>query len=463
MMFVLIDAALRSLFVGLMVAAGLRAFRIRNIFVQKTALGLVLAAAMAMPLLKPMVERLDLLPASAAIVLPSHPMTLLEELQARIQAKAGSSARLNPLATPVPGSSLPQTGKALGPAAGPASGIAAGPAPDRAAAERSAEGGRSNVLPGSSQGERATGSARAAGKSQPQPRHSRFTFSLSFLILSIYLGVTAVLLLRLAVGLVVTIRLWLNAKPVSTRELPEVAAGVSLRASTQVCSPLTVGSVVLLPADYKTWDREKLRIVLAHERSHIYQCDFYLQLLAGLYAAVVWFSPLGWWLKRELAELGEAISDRAGIEEARSRASYAQILLEFAAAPRSAMLGVAMARRGSLSRRIERLLNDHAFRQCFAGRKRALLAVALVPMAFLAATAVVRVEAASQPLAGSWVAPSTRPVSSQAAGEPEAASTTGRPATENPPPVRCLWGSHCRSLNQHSRFPRNGNCGDRDT
>jgi DUF4097 and DUF4098 domain-containing protein YvlB len=106
---------------------------------------------------------------------------------------------------------------------------------------------------------------------------------------------------------------------------------------------------------------------------------------------------LGWWLKRELADLAEAISDRAGIEQAESPTSYAQILLEFAAAPRSAAVGVPMARPGSLSRRIERLLDDHAFRRAFAGSRRALAAVVLVPIACFAATAMVRVQAASTP------------------------------------------------------------------
>jgi beta-lactamase regulating signal transducer with metallopeptidase domain len=55
--------------------------------------------------------------------------------------------------------------------------------------------------------------------------------------------------------------------------------------------------------------------VLAHEGSHVRQRDFYLQLLAGFYTAITWFSPLGWWLKHKLSELSEAISDRAGLEE----------------------------------------------------------------------------------------------------------------------------------------------------
>jgi hypothetical protein len=83
------------------------------------------------------------------------------------------------------------------------------------------------------------------------------------------------------------------------------------------------------------------------------------------------------------------------MEEAASRTAYAQILLEFAAAPRRVSIGVAMARPGSLSRRIERVLNDNSFRQCFAGGRRALAAVALVPLALLASTSLIRVQAAA--------------------------------------------------------------------
>lgn len=161
---------------------------------------------------------------------------------------------------------------------------------------------------------------------------------------------------------------------------------------------MNIGSGIILPADYAEWDEEKLRIVLAHERSHVRQGDFYLQLLAGFYASLFWFSPLGWWLKRKLNELGEAISDRAGLEEAASRSSYAQILLEFAALPRPTLTGVAMARTSHLSQRIERLLNESSFRRAFAaGGRRALLAVLLVPVAIFAATALVRVQAAASP------------------------------------------------------------------
>jgi hypothetical protein len=212
-----------------------------------------------------------------------------------------------------------------------------------------------------------------------------------------------------------------------------------LRSSPLVASPVTIGSGVVLPANYAEWDQEKLRIVLAHEQAHLRQGDFYLQVLAGVYAAVFWFSPLGWWLKRKLSDLGEAISDRAGLEEAASRSSYAQILLEFAALPRPTLVGVAMARSTSLSHRIERLLNDSTFRQAFAGsRGRALLAVLLVPTALFAATALIRVEAAGQ-ATGQAAPPAHLEASAQSESNPdpvaERSELPAQPPAAPPSPV----------------------------
>jgi beta-lactamase regulating signal transducer with metallopeptidase domain len=417
---VLIDAAMRSLFVGLIVAVGLRAFRIRNVFAQKAAVGLVLVGALAMPLVMPIADRLQLLPAKANIVLPAHPMTLLEELQARLQAKSGSGSLPKLVPPPISDPDALETENPSGPAQ-------AAPTP------RTKESGPSSHQAASSIKMTSTDSARMVERMSPPPQHTRVASSLASLALSIYVLVAAVLLLRLALGLAITLRLWLTAAPISMHEVSGLPAGLPLRASGKVSSPLTIGSAVLLPADYDTWDKEKIRIVLAHEQSHVRQCDFYLQLLAGLYAALVWFSPLGWWLKRELADLAEAISDRAGIEQARSRTSYAQVLLEFAAAPRPTVLGVAMARPSSLARRIERLLNDRAFRQSFAGGRRALFAVVFVPLTLFAATAIVRVQAATQSPHVAWIAPATS-CSPEPVIEPETAYPTEQIAADNTPP-----------------------------
>jgi beta-lactamase regulating signal transducer with metallopeptidase domain len=383
MMSALIEAALRSLLVGLVVMSGLRVFRVRNVLGQKAAWGLVLLAAFAMPLLSPITARWQVLPPSATLMLPVHPMTLLEELQARIQAKSTSDRKPAPSATSTPAANPPRSKDSPAQELSPSWGQhAKATSTDRLRAER--------VIVPTQKAAYVVSPTRETQRQGPPNR----ALSFSAWAFALYLGIAALLFFRIVLGLAVTLRLWRSSEAVPVHKVPYFATSVPVRSSVRVSSPITIGSGVLLPADYETWDTEKLCIVLAHERSHIRQGDFYLQLLAGLYAAVVWFSPLGWWLKRELADLAEAISDRAGMQAAQSRTSYAEVLLEFAAAPRPAAIGVAMARPGSLSRRIERLLNDHAFRQSFANGRRALVAVVLVPLAIFVATAMVRVEAA---------------------------------------------------------------------
>ena len=395
---VFVEAALRSLLAGLAVALGLRIFRVRNVLAQKAAWGLVLVSALAMPLLLPITARWHLLPAGVNLILPAHPMTLLEELQAHIQAKGGASTKLPSQAAPIYHGNPPNVHEP--------------PAPEQSAAPRAGEGS-SRTAPASGASKQEQHALRNSGgamhvSTPPVGRSTsaipdrqstapvrRMSVSPRMLLFTLYSGIAAFFLVRLAVGLFTTIRLWRTATPISVEQLPYGAPSVRVRVTNRVASPLTIGSAVLLPADCATWDRRKLRIVLAHESSHIRQGDFYLQLLAAFYSALVWFSPLGWWLKHKLAELAEAISDRAAMEEAASCTTYAQILLEFAAMPRRVTIGVAMARPGSLSRRIERLLNDDSFRQCFAGGRRALIAVVLVPLALLASTTLIRVQAAT--------------------------------------------------------------------
>lgn len=430
---IFIEAALRSLLAGLAVAVGLRIFRVRNVLAQKAVWGLVLVSALAMPLLLPVTAQWHLLPARVNIVVPAHPMTLLQELQARIQAKSGSESKFVPPIVPIPHGApsriqeYPAAEQAGAPGANDTSSL-------RARMDQTTKQEQDAAfIPDSS----ASSSAQSIAYSTDRMRETQSPAPIRHIpvtpiivALTLYCGIAALFVVRLTLGLFTTIRLWRTARPVPAHQLPHDGASLQIRASSIVASPLTIGSGILLPADFATWDTKKLRIVLAHERSHVRQGDFYLQLLASLYATLVWFSPLGWWLKHELAELAEAISDRAAMEEAASRTSYAQILLEFAAAPRRTSLGVAMARPGSLSRRIERLLNDNVFRQCFAGGRRALVAVAMVPLALFASTTLIHVQAAAgtqTPSPATAAAPTVSAPAFRAAPQPEilqAAPTT---------------------------------------
>ncbi len=372
----LADAAIRALLVACIVGVGLRLLAPRHVPAQKTAWGLVLAGALLMPILTPWATQATWLPSGATLMVPAHRWS---------QLMVARATAVIPLRKPAAAFHAPaQSAAATVDVSGGA------PAIDEA---------REVALPASAPPDRfpaptisyaqTTGTGDAPAPTEP----ARYYLPYPDLIWMIYVGVCLALLLRLAYGLGGAIGLWQSSEPVHLDF--HLAAGLPLRASRKISSPVTVGSAVVLPADYDEWDVEKLRIVLAHERSHVRQGDFYLQALAGLYTAIFWFSPLGWWLKRKLSDLSEAISDHAGLEEAASHASYAQILLEFAAMPRRTEVGVAMARTGRIAQRIERLLNEPACRQAFTGgRRRLWAALALVPTVLFAAAALIRVQAA---------------------------------------------------------------------
>jgi beta-lactamase regulating signal transducer with metallopeptidase domain len=205
-----------------------------------------------------------------------------------------------------------------------------------------------------------------------------------------YCAVAAVLSLRLCAGVGFALRLRNQAERVVFPFDPEL----DVRTSSRITTPVTIGSSVLLPGGYVSWDEATLRIVLSHERAHVRQADFYVHALAGLHCALFWFNPFSWWLQRQLSELGEALSDCAAVEHAESRASYAETLLAFATRARWPLTGVAMASASNLTPRIERLLSDKGFERSFAVRHRLpYVAAGVVIMALVASTSMTRVHA----------------------------------------------------------------------
>ena len=367
---ILLEAAVRALVIAIALWLGIRLLRVANAMAQKAAWTMVLCAAIAMPLLM----RWQWLPAWTAVHLPVASWSQWPPHASRTApvASASSAAR----------EQLPMDGR-----------------PDAMAADRFA----APVSPLSAVDEPANAAPEAVEtpamphpvQQEPAPVRSlaAWLFDAGWLL---YFGVTIVLLFRLVMGVATSVRLWSRAGTVTVATELSAPPGVAVRWSGKIASPVNIGSGVLLPADYSDWDDEKLRVVLAHETSHIEQRDFYLQLMAGLYAAVIWFSPLGWWLKRKLADLGETISDRAALKAAASPAAYAELLLEFAARPRPTLAGVAMAHSTNLHQRIERLLNEASFSRVFAGKGRSAIAF-LLPGVLIAAVALVRVQAAAVP------------------------------------------------------------------
>jgi hypothetical protein len=398
--FLVAEAALRAALGAAVVWCGMRILRIRNVPVQKAAWGMVLAAALAMPLLL----HWHLRPVTVSISLPQMPPQPLAAIAPDSQQAPATTRAVDQPAQP---DVLPRVVHS---------------------APLQIESGAPTPAP----------QPKPAAAVSPRAIFRPSLFTPHRLVIAgegLYLGVCSFLLFRLVWGLCAAVKLWLEAEPLRAMDGLGAFSNKGVRSTRRVAAPINIGSGVLLPSDYAEWDAEKLRIVMAHERAHIRQGDFYLQTAAGLYAAVFWFSPLGWWLKRKLSELGEAISDRAGLDEAASRSSYAQILLEFAARPHPTLIGVAMARRSNLSHRIEQLLNETKFRQAFAPNRRTFVTALLVPVVLFAATTLVRVEATAQApqqaAPASPQAPSSSPAAQPAA--PDAAQAPSQPAPATAP------------------------------
>ena len=427
---VLLEATLRALIAAFAVWGGLRLLRVKNVPAQKAAWGLMLVAALAMPMLM----RWQLVPAWAAVNLPimpiekiAAPAPVTAQISAPAPVAAISSREQETISQPgletreefpapaaqirrgnrVRSADQVRTNRQIHSA--PANKIEAAPI-SPPLVQKPAAGPAARPAAISATGR----TARLAAQIELWIETGR-AFTIAWIL---YLGVCVALLLRLLLGLASSFRIWMDAKPVALLTNLDLPDSVHVRSSERIGSPVNIGSGILLPADYAEWDEEKLRVVLAHERSHITQRDFYLQMIAGLYASLTWFSPLGWWLKRKLSELGEAISDRAGLDAASSPSAYAQLLLEFAAQPRPTVVtGVGMAHSRNLSNRIERLLNDSSFRIAFSGGRRALVALVL-PIALIAVTAMVRVEAAQAPQSATVTAPSMQSSDQTAATAP---------------------------------------------
>ena len=269
--------------------------------------------------------------------------------------------------------------------------------------------------------------------------------------LACYLVVAALLGLRLFIGVALVLQLWLKAKTAPQ----SWASGVRVRIASSIKMPVTIGSGILLPDEAKAWDAARLRTVIAHEQSHVMQGDFYIQLLAGLHAAVFWFSPLSWWMRRELSYLGEAISDEAGLREAEDRSLYAELLLEVARNSDRYVAGVAMAHSGNIGRRIERILGEARSGMAFTWKRGLALGAIFLPVAALTAGLTLSTNGTERAMAPGPAEPAQRIASPGAPLPPDATASTPAlapvpdvapppspeplPALPAPPAVQSSW------------------------
>src|SRR5215470_2181255 len=106
--------------------------------------------------------------------------------------------------------------------------------------------------------------------------------------------------------------------------------GIEIRCSDRVSAPVTLGvarPVIVLPSGWQEWDTSRLEAVLAHESSHVRRRDPAVQALSAIHRALLWFSPLSWFLHARIVRLAEDASDDAALSATNDRVSYAETLL----------------------------------------------------------------------------------------------------------------------------------------
>ncbi|MBV9484247.1 MAG: hypothetical protein JO249_26365 [Acidobacteria bacterium] len=300
----MIEAALRSLAVGVIAGLGLLAFRVRNVRLERAVWTTVLGAALLMPaLMKWPVLRVPSLQMKSPAVLPLQTQTPIHIIQ-------------------------------------------------------------------------------TAPKSDDGPRQQFGSqYDWQALATFVYLVGAGLLFARLLFGLYRAERIRRKATPV----MESWTRGANVRVSSVLRMPVTIGSTILLPEDFDTWDTERLRAVIAHEQSHVLNGDSLVLFLASLHRAIFWMSPLSWWLQRRLTDLAEAISDEVALRDAPDRPSYAELLIDLARRRERVLSGLAMARPGTISRRVERILSGSRVSLSFAWQHRVLLLVCAIPVVVLAA------------------------------------------------------------------------------
>jgi beta-lactamase regulating signal transducer with metallopeptidase domain len=229
---------------------------------------------------------------------------------------------------------------------------------------------------------------RSAGKQSPQ------WITWAAVTLAIYLAVSVLLLSRMILQVRRGMLTASAAKRVAIPLMDELGyPRPDVRESTAVTVPFAIGwrsPVIVVPADWRSWDEFKLRSVLVHELAHIRRGDWLTSLAAAINRSLYWFHPVAWWLEARIAALAEEACDASAIRCGDDAPRYAAVVLDFAKSVNGRQLpdtGTAMARTSMVGRRIHAILESKVDLNAAASRLPVIAAFVLaIPALYAAGT-----------------------------------------------------------------------------
>jgi beta-lactamase regulating signal transducer with metallopeptidase domain len=202
-------------------------------------------------------------------------------------------------------------------------------------------------------------------------------------------------LLRLGVGLWSVSRYRRRSRPlaaaapldllVSLQRIVNCPRRIEVRESPDLSTPATIGwrrPLILLPSDWRSWTKEELRAVLAHELAHVRRGDYAAGLLAQISLAIHFYHPLAYWLAGRLQLQQELAADAFGAACLGGRERYlrtlARLLLREDVRPPCWPARTFLSPSGTLLRRIDMLrVKDGSSRQRLPRSATAFLVLVL--------------------------------------------------------------------------------------
>jgi beta-lactamase regulating signal transducer with metallopeptidase domain len=195
---------------------------------------------------------------------------------------------------------------------------------------------------------------------------------------------------------------------------------------------------VLLPRDAESWPDDRIRMVLAHELSHIQRHDWVVQVLADAARAIYWFNPIFWMASSRLRRESEHACDDAVLRLGAAGTRYAEELLAMTRALRSERRLqspiLAMAQPSHLEQRLVALLNPSLNR--LAATPWAVIVVAAAAIALTLPLAAVR-PAEKASIAGVPSIPAAVPTTT-ATPQPPPQPVASSAINKTPPTSRAL-------------------------
>lgn len=198
----------------------------------------------------------------------------------------------------------------------------------------------------------------------------------AFALFTVWITVSALACLRLAVGLWKLKQLWscckefdLSAHPLLDETVRQHCSGrrVVVCVSNNVATPTAIGffkPTVILP----TWavaemSDEELNVILLHELAHLSRRDDWTNLVQKIVQALFFFHPAIWWIEKHLTLEREMACDEAVVAGKGDARVYARCLLSLAErgfGRRGIILAQAAVNRlHELSARVELLLSTN--------------------------------------------------------------------------------------------------------